>query len=55
MIPVLCVYEGYEFIFHVQWRWLVHWMADTNSMKPQNGNVLGFVSNCECDHKYNFG
>ena len=33
----------------------VHWIADTNSMKPQNDNVLGFVSNCECSHKYNSG
>ena len=53
MIPVL--YEGYKFIFHVQWRWLLNRIADTNSMKPQNGNVLGFVSNCEFDHKYNSG
>ena len=48
------IYDGYKFSFHVQWKWQENWIADTNSMKPQNGNVLGFVSNCECDHKYNF-
>ena len=46
---------GYIFIFYVRWRWIVNKMADANSMKPQNSNVLGLVSNCECDHKYNFG